>query len=92
MIAKKVEQKKLADVDNYNDFWENMVSRVLESIAKDGDEFVYEYNNHYKRLMTKVVNSMTVVPIDIKATLAASHHRLMESMPVDPDPNKPAYA
>jgi hypothetical protein len=69
MLEKPVVQKNLIDIDDYDLFWTNTVSKFIESIYQNSEHFVSAYSFGPSKVLKTISSNMKVVPIDIKDTL-----------------------
>ena len=76
MLKNPIVQKSLIRFEDYNDLWENVVSKCVETVYKDAKFFVNAYAANSHKVFVKMCNKMKVVPIDLKETLYAFYKRL----------------
>ena len=76
MKPKFVVQNTLIGLEDYNDFWENIVSKCVETIYKDVNFFINAYAANSHKVFVIICNKLKIVPIDLKETLHAFYKRL----------------
>ena len=87
MLASKVEQTNLYVPEDYNDYWENIVSEIVQQIYVSAPAFKSAYTSNSVIVMNKVRKKMgKVVPIDLKETLQAFYMRLIPKFSPDDGP------
>ena len=92
MLSEKVVQGKLDDISNYNDMWENAVSRVIEQIYVSAPAFKTAYESNSTIVMKKVNSKMKISPIDLKETLQAFYQRMIPEFKPDDGPQRQGVA
>jgi len=88
MLETKVEQTKFTDIKNYNDFWENEVSRIVEQVYVTGPAFKSAYMSNSKKVFKRINSKMKVAPIDLSETLQAFYQRLIPEFVPDDGPRR----
>lgn len=87
MLPNKVEQTNLYIPENYNDYWENIVSEIVQQIYVNAPAFKSAYISNSKIVMNKVRKKLgKVIPIDLKETLGAFYQRLIPKFSPDDGP------
>jgi hypothetical protein len=88
MLEKTVKQTNFTDVENYNDLWENAISRIVEDVYTSGPAFKSAYISNSKKVFKRINSKMKVVPIDLKETLQAFFSRMIPEFTPDEGPIK----
>jgi hypothetical protein len=76
MIKDVVKQPLSSIKEDYDIFWESIVSKAVENIYKDPKFFVNAYSSNSHKVFVKLCNYLKVVPIDIKESLQAFYRAL----------------
>jgi hypothetical protein len=76
MLIKPVKQERWNHVNDYNNMWEEVVASVVQKIYKNEQFFVNAYASNSYKVFKALVNSLKIVPIDLKETLHAFYKRL----------------
>jgi hypothetical protein len=89
MLESKVEQTNMYVPEDYNDYWENIVSEIVQQIYTSAPAFKSAYTGNSTIVMNKVRRRMgKVIPIDLKETLNAFYVRMIPTFSSD-DNNGP---
>jgi hypothetical protein len=88
MLEHRVEQTNLTDETNYNDYWENIISRITEEIYTSSSTFKSAYMSNSQKVFKKINSRMKVVPIDLKETLKAFYMRMIPEFTPDDGPKR----
>jgi len=88
MLRKRVEQKNLIKVEDYDEYWENQVLRIIEESYVSGPAFKVALQNNDKLVMGKIINKMKVIPIDLKETLYSFYKRMTPVLSPDDGPRR----
>ena len=88
MLRKRVEQKNLIKVEDYDGYWENQVLRIIEESYASGPDFKVSLQNNDKLVMGKIINKMKVIPIDLKETLYSFYKRMTPVLSPDDGPRR----
>ena len=88
MIEKIVKQTKLTDIEDYNEFWENYVSSIVEEVYVSAPAFKSAYMSNSKKVFKRINSKMKVAPIDLSETLQAFYQRLIPEFVPDDGPRR----
>jgi hypothetical protein len=84
MLDKPVVQKSLTEMNDYDLFWTNQVSAVVESVYQSAEHFVSAYGFNPNKTLKVISSNMKVVPIDIKYSLEMFFNELFKDNDNDP--------
>ena len=88
MLEKIVEQTKLIDIEDYTNFWENEVSRIVEQVYTSAPAFKSAYMSNSEKVFKKINSKMRIAPIDLKETLQAFYLSLIPKFVPDDGPRR----
>jgi len=89
MIKSKVEQTNLYVPEDYNDYWENIVSEIVQQIYTNAPAFKSAYMSNPTIVMNKVKKKLgKIIPMDLKETLGAFYQRLIPQFIPDDGPRR----
>ena len=88
MLETKVTQTNLTDIKDYTNFWEDVVSDMVEKVYVSAPAFKSAYMSNSKKVFKRINSKMKVVPIDLSETLQAFYQKLIPKFQPDDGPRR----
>ena len=88
MLEKKVEQSTFIDIEDYTNFWEDVVSDMVEEVYVSAPAFKSAYMSNSLKVFKKINSKMKVVPIDLSETLQSFYQKLIPEFVPDDGPRR----
>ena len=71
-------------MDNENTIkWEKIIAKIIENLYQGGQHFISAYENNPKKVQSKIISKLKVVPINIQSILNSFYIAIKTQVPDD---------